>query len=92
MAPESKAPTRTPERNELQLPYTKKQSSVKEPIVWLYLAPAFSGELAYDQQKLVESSEIKLRIWEAVILLSLFWVSWSLRMQTEPKYLIRVDF
>ena len=49
------------------------------------------GELAYDQEKLVESSEIKLRIWEEVILLSLFWVSWSLRLQTEPKYLVRVD-
>ena len=77
VAPESKAPTRTTERNELQPTVTNQQNSVKERKVWLYPAPEFGGELANDQKKLVESSEFKLRFWEAIMLLSLFWVSWS---------------
>jgi hypothetical protein len=47
--------------------------------VWLYPAPTLGGELSDEQRKFVVLSEPKLQIWESIVLIALFWVSWSVR-------------
>jgi hypothetical protein len=47
---------------------------------WLIPDPICGGELTQEEEKIVSKTRLKLFVWDIIMILSLTWVAWSVRI------------